>query len=505
MKYALFLPVVLALAGCSNSPALSLAKAQDEFTEHDYAAAKIELAAVLKAEPANRTALLLQARTLLALGDGDGAATALNQLSGAGAPRGELAELAAEAALLRRAPDVTMRLLGTAKSPEAERLRALALIQQADFAGAQQRFEAGLTAGGNARLFADYARFRLISGDIAGADELGARAAKADANGIDTLLINALLALRHGDLNRALAGYTRAASLYPASVAALLGRAGVLGDLGRADEMQKTLVQAATAAPGNMAVAFLRAKAAQGRKDWAGVRAVVQPVESNLGKADPIRQLYGEALLQLGQPQLAIAQLQSLAAAAPASRELLKLLAQAQLAGGDAPGAAKTLRPLADAPAARADELALMSTIATAMADPAAAGYAARAQRPTPEAMGQDLSDADGAMRAGNWAGAVQAYERVLASTDGRNVMVLNNIAYAQMMLGNFAVARGYIRRADVLAPENPNVIDTKAWLQLRSGGNVAQAKQELRRAAALAPNNKTIQAHVAEAERTPG
>ena len=505
MKYAFTLPALMLLASCSENPALGLAKAQDKFTEHEYATAKIHLAAVLAAEPGNRTALLLQARTLLALGDGDGAEAALGQLNGASVPRGEMAELAAEAALLRRVPDVTMRLLSGEKSPEAERLRALALIQKEDFASAQKHFEAGLTAGGNARLFADYARFRLLSGDIAGADELAARAVKAEPNAIDTLLINALLALRHGDLDRALTGYTRASNLYPASIAALLGRAGVLGDLGRPDKMQKVLTQAAAAAPGNLTVAFLRAKAAHARQDWAGVRAVVQPFENVLEKTDPIRQLYGEALMHLGQPQLAIAQLQSLAESAPGNRELRKLLAASQLAGGDAPSAAKTLRPLADTPSARADELTLMGKIAKAMADPAAADYAARALRPAPEALGQDLSDADGAMRAGNWAGAVEAYERVLASTDGRNVMVLNNIAYAQLMLGSFDKSRDYIGRAFALAPENANVLDTKAWIQLRSGGNVAQARQMLRRAAELAPKNRTIQAHVAEAERTPG
>lgn len=505
MKYTLLLPALLAVSACADNPALGLAKAQDEFSQHDYGAAKVHLAAVLEAEPSNRTALLLQAKILLALGDGDGAETALGRLTGTTAPRGELAELSAEAALLRRAPDVASSLLINEKSAESERLRALSLIQKTDFGGAQQHFEAGLTAGGNARLFADYARFRLLAGDIAGADDLAARAVKADANGIDTLLINALLALRHGDLNRALVGYTRASSSYPANIAAMLGRAGVLGDLGRIPEMRKMLDQAAAAAPRNATVVFMRAKAAGAGKDWAGVRAAVQPIESTLGKLDPIRQLYGEALLHLGQPQLAIAQLQPLVEAVPRNRELRKLLAEAQLAGGDAPGAAMTLRQVADLPSARGDELALMAKIATAMDDPAAANYEDRAKHPTPQALGEDLSDADGAMRAGNWAGAVQAYDRVLTATDGTNVIVLNNMAYAQMMLGNYAKSRDYIERAFKLAPENPNVLDTKGWLLFRSGGNAAQAKQILRRAAQLDPKNKTIRAHVAEADRTPG
>ena len=505
MKNAFVLPVLLALAACAESPEQSYAKAQNEFAAHDYAAARVHLIGALQAQPANRAMQLLLAKTQLALGDGDGAGAVLAQLTGTGAPNGELAELAAEAALLRKAPDVALGLLGAATSVEAERLRALALIQQQDMAGAQKHFETGLAAGGSARLFSDYARYRLLSGDIAGADELAAKAAKADPDGIDTLLVTGLIAVRHGNLQQALERYQRATKLYPASVAALTGSAAVLGDLGRGDEMQKVLDRAAVVAPTDPTVVFLRARNAAARKDWAAVRAAIQPAESTLTKLDPIRQLYGEALLRLGQNQLAIAQLEPIVRAMPGNREAVRLLAEAQLAGGDAAGAVATLRPLADQPAARSDELALMAKAARALGDPAAANYEARSKRPAPQALGQDLSDADAAMRAGNWAGAVQAYARLLAATDGKNIVVLNNMAYAQLMLGNFDKAQDYASQALKLAPDNGSVMDTAGWAQFRSGRGVVQARQLLRRAAQLAPQNATIRAHLAEAERTPG
>ena len=198
---------------------------------------------------------------------------------------------------------------------------------------------------------------------------------------------------------------------------------------------------------------YLRARDATARSDWAGVQAIIQPVERTLGPLDPIRQLYGEALLRLGQNQLAVAQLQPIARAVPGNREAVRLLAEAQLAGGDAAGAVATLRPLADQPAARADELALMATAARALGDPAAATYEARLKRPAPQALGHDLSDGDAAMRAGNWAGAAQAYARLLAATDGKSVVVLNNMAYAQLMLGNYDQALDFAAKALKLAP----------------------------------------------------
>ncbi len=220
---------------------------------------------------------------------------------------------------------------------------------------------------------------------------------------------------------------------------------------------------------------------------------------------DPLRQIYGEALLHLNLAQQAIAQLEPISLATPGNREAVRLLAEAKLAAGDPAGAMATLRPLADSPAARSDELVLMAKAAQAADDPAAAGYAARAKRPAPQALGRDLADADAAMRSGNWAGAVQAYDRLLAATDGKNIVVLNNMAYAQLMLGNQAKALDYSAGALRLAPDNASVLDTAGWTQLRAGRDIGKARQLLRRAASLAPQNATIRAHLAEAERAPG
>ena len=505
MKRTLILPALLVLSACGDSPEQSFAKAQHEFSAHDYAAARIHVAAALQERPGNRDMLLLQARTLLALGDGDGAGTTLQALAGARSPVGELAELASEAALLRKAPDVALGFLSAETSIEAERLRALALIQKSDMTGAQQHFEKGLAAGGSARLFADYARFRLLAGDIAGADELVARAVKAAPDAIDTLLIGAVLAVRHGNLQTALDLYARAGKLYPNNIAALTGQAAVLGDLGRSDEMRKVLASAAAASPRDSTVIFLRARDAMASKDWAKVREIIQPVESSLAVFDPLRQIYGEALLNLGQFDQAIAQLDPIVHAAPGNRAAVRILAEAKLASGDAVGAAATLRALANDPAARADELLLMARIAKANGDPAAATFEARAKQPAPQALGQDLTDADAAMRAGNWAGAVQSSGRLLAVTNGKNVVVLNNMAYAQLMLGDTAKALDFAGRALKIAPENPSVLDTAGWAQFRSGQDIAKARQLLRRAAQLSPRNATIRAHLAEAERAPG
>lgn len=233
MKKMIILPVLLALAACADSPADSLAKGKTEFAAHNFGAARIHLAAYLGTTPGDRDTQLLLARTLLALGDGEGAEAALIKLTGGKPPEGLLAELSAEAALLRGAPDAALQLLGKTAGAEAERLRAMAALQKQDRPKAQSHFEAAITAGGNGRVFADYARFHLMAGNIAEAENLAARAAKAEPDGIDTLLLLGQLAVHRGDLGNALDHYVRAGKLYPASLAALTGQAAVLGDLGR--------------------------------------------------------------------------------------------------------------------------------------------------------------------------------------------------------------------------------------------------------------------------------
>ena len=106
-------------------------------------------------------------------------------------------------------------------------------------------------------------------------------------------------------------------------------------------------------------------------------------------------------------------------------------------------------------------------------------------------------------MKARNWGNAIAAYERIMSVTDGRNPLVLNNLAYAQDQVGNKQVALGYALRALKEAPQNPSVMDTAAWLLIQTGGDRARALQLLRAASDKAPQNATIRAHLQAAQRS--
>ncbi len=505
MKHGLVLPLLgaaLALSGCGDSPADAFAKARSEYAAHRYSAARLHLVSGLEEEPGNRAMQLLQARTLIAMGDGDGAGGVLDRVAGGAARSGELAQLSAEAALLRNQPDAVTGYLGADGSSEAERLRAIAAIQQGKPDTARAAFERAIAGDPNPRVLTDYGRFLLVAGEGEKTRTLLAQAVKLAPDSFDVLMLRGQIASIDGDLAGALDAYSKASKSYPENRAALVAHASVLGDLGRAAEMKPLLERLTAFAPDDPSVVWLRARSAQLAKDWEGVRSAVQPQEARLAVTHPARIPYGEALLRLGNPQLAAAQLEPILRAQSNNRTVARLLAEAKLAGGDSVGARAVLTQFAGDPAAPIEDVALMAKIAAAQKSPDAAQWQARARFPSAQSLAAELGSADAAMRARNWARAILIYDHALEVTDGKNVMVLNNQAYCLAMAGSLDRARELADKALKLAPANPSVLDTAGWVRVKAGKDIAEARALLRRAAAAAPQNQTIRAHLAEAER---
>lgn len=511
MKPGYRIAVVLALghplAGCGNDPQALLARARQEYAAHDYKAAQLDLAAVLKAQPNDPAALELHARTALATGDGVSAKAALDALGAARRPA-DFALLVGESALLREQPREAVAAVAQDRSAEGARIRALAALQLDDTEGAAGAFAAGdngrdPAARPTARYLADYARFRLHQGDTAGARALVARALKADPAALDAQLVDARLAVAEGNLGRALTIYDAVGKGWPGNLAALTGKAAVLGDLGRTKEMQDVLAAAAGAGISEPGIAYLQARAAAARNDWQGARTILQASERQLAGRTDAQLLYAQVLTRLGQPEQARARLQPLLTKNPADLAVRRALAQAALAAHDPAGAVEALRPLAAQPTSASEDLRVLANAAQQARDPDAAKFAERAKYPSPQELAKTLADADSALKTRNWGNAIAAYEHVMAVTDGRNALVLNNLAFAQDQVGNKQVALDYALRALKQAPGNASVMDTAGWLMIQTGGDKARALQLLRTAAQKAPENATIAAHLAAATRT--
>ena len=254
------MPAVLALlSACDQGAGDPARRAQQAFAAHDYVAARNHVAAALREQPGNRELLQLQARALIELGDGKGAGDALVALAGKAALSGDLAQLAARAALLRREPETVERLLAGNASPEATRLRATAALQRGDVDGAAVLFEKAVAEGGNAQAMADYARVLLIQGDLAKAERAIHKAEAAAPDDLPVMQTAGDIALAQDKPGLALALYDGANRRYPGNLAVLSGRARALATLGRKPELADAVKQLDQLMPGDADVAELKA------------------------------------------------------------------------------------------------------------------------------------------------------------------------------------------------------------------------------------------------------
>lgn len=491
------------LAACGLTPEELTDRAEESFAAHKFTSARLDLISALDEQPNDAAAIELLARTQLELGDGEAAKTALDQLAALGKLPADAPILRGEAELLRgRYREAIARVEGLATA-EAWRVRALALVGLRDAGGAADAFAKGASADGpKARLLAERARFALGRGDRASARKLADAALAEDPNALEAQLASAQIAAAEGRLDVALAAYEKASSTYPESRPALIGRIATLGDLGRIADMEPLLDDAVRRAPDDPAVAYLQARLAAARDDWQGARKLIEPIEARMDEFPQARLLYGQALGGLGQHEQAMAQLRTYLRRDPAHRMARRLLAQAQLGAGEAGAAVETIRPLASRPEANPQELAVMAAAARAAGLPDAAEYAKRAQFPGADMLVSELASADAALKREDWLAAAQAYRRLLDVTKGENVLVLNNLAYAESRLGNREKALELARRALAKAPENPSVLDTAGWLMVETGIDRERGLSLLHKAARLAPSNRAIAAHLAAGER---
>jgi tetratricopeptide (TPR) repeat protein len=494
-RIAAALLVTTILAGCGATPEEHLAEARDATAAHQFARARVNLAAVLQEEPTNAAALEIMARTNLAQLDGEGTIAMLDRLDAIGKLPQDSATLYAEGELLAGRFDKALQHAGSVETAEAYRIRALGHVAKGETKAARKAFEQGAAKDGNkSRLFADHARFALSSGNLDKASEL-ANAASVDAGAhLSARLVSAEVALAKGDTASALKNYEVALKDWPESRAALLGKAGVLGELGRREEVQSIVASGLERSPSDLDFVYLKARLAADDGQWEKVRSILQPFENKFGKAARADVLYSQALLELGQDQQARMRLKAVVRNQPHNRAARALLARASLAIGDDAGAAAALAPVAARPDATREELALM-----AQADPARGG----ANMTIAQSMASELARGDAAIRAGNWLAAIKAYERILGATDGKNAVVLNNLAFAYGKAGNTGKALVHAEKALAAAPANASILDTAGWLLVETGKDRQRGLALLRKAARLAPNNANIAKHLAEAERS--
>ncbi len=489
-----------ALAACAPDPETSFANAEEAFAAHDYRAARVFLVAGLEQQPGDNEMRLLLARTLVALGDGEGAATTLSGLPTEFAASPGVAVVLGEAEVLRGRFDAALAAVDGLPTAAADRIRALAYIGQEDFEAAAEAFEAGVSRERpDAELLASFARFQLAQGDAVNATQLATEALDADPKSVRAHLVRGDIFAARNDLPAALQSFDRALALRPGNFDGLLGKGKVLARTGRYEQAEALATELTEVAPDDRSVAYLNAQIAAGRGNWENVRKQLQPHEALLNETVGMTALYGEALIELEQPTVALGFLNREMSRSPNSRPLRRLVARAQLASNDAAAALNTIRPLASRPDASPAELRLAARAAKAADSGSAASFAQRLREPSPEWLGGELAKADKALRNRQWSDAEEHYESIIGRTGSSNALVLNNLAFAKEKLGKDKAALDLALKAARMEPDNASILDTAGWLLVRHGER-NKGLEMLRRAARLDPDNPTIERHLAEA-----
>lgn len=488
MRTRLALALLLTLSACGDSADDRIARARQKIAGKELAAARVDLVAALGEKGDDPALLRLLADVQLRLGDGDGAAATAARLERAGVAAADVALIRAEAALLRGNPDEALALLGSAGSSGAERVRAAALAEKQDAAGALAALQRGAAAGADPLLWRDYARFLLGSGDLDGAANQVAALSRLQPDGFDALILGADIAARRGRYSEAHYLLEKATTRYPRVPDALIARATVFDLEGKLDDAIAMTQRASVIAPDDVRVRDLKVQFAAMKGDWNAVRALLAKQERDLDPLSANGLSYAEAMLRTGHPEQARAMFQRALTRSPNNPFSRVMLAEAQLATGDARAAFATVRPLATSVMADQRELELAVKAAEIAGLPDAGIFRARLADAR-QGRARKLSEqGQAALVREDWRAASSAFAELAQL--GEDAEVLKRLALALSHEGRVDEAIRAADRARALKPDDPDTSYMAGLVRAKAGRDVPAAVNLLRQASQAAPDN---------------
>jgi tetratricopeptide (TPR) repeat protein len=488
MRPNLLLALALALTACGEDAGDRLARAKLEIAGMELAAARVDLLAALDGTEADVEALRLLAQVQLRLGDGDGAAATAQRMERAGVSGGEIARIRAEAALLRGNADDALALLGADASPQAERVRAAALMQKRDNAGALAALRRGSARGGDALLLRDHARFLIEAQDLDGAAEQVAALSRLQPDGFDALMLGADIAARRGRFAETHSLLEKAAARYPRVPDPWIGRATTYDLEGKLDEAIAMTDRANALAPDDSRVRDLKVQFAAMKGDWNRVRELLASHERELNPLSANALSYAEAMLRTGHPEQARAMFQRALTRSPNNPFSRLMLAEAQLATGDAQAALATVRPLAMATMAGPRELELAVKAAEAAGSPNAGTLRSKLAQARSGLVQKLSAEAQSALSREDWTAAAGAYGQLAQL--GEDAEVLKRLAFALSHAGKPDDAISAADRARTLKPQDSDMTYMAGLVRARAGRDMVNAVALLREASEASPDN---------------
>jgi tetratricopeptide (TPR) repeat protein len=355
---------VLLLRG--GDPAAALTRALQYEASGDFRAARVEAMNAVDHAPGDEAAWRILTRTQLALGDGIAARRTVERARGAGIPAERTRHLMAEALLLSGdAEGALAETENVAIAPEffadAARMRGRAFQEQGNIPAAAEAFTMAMEDNPeNAEMWIDITRFRLSTGEQAGAIEAVDEALSLDEDNIEALLLKGRMVRDQYGLVASIAWFDRVIALDEDNVEALLERAATLGEIGRMAEMLETTRRVLALESGNPRALYLQAVLAARARNYPLARRLVLLTGGQLDGQPSMLLLQAGIDYAEGNYEAAIRRLDELLSFQPANRAATRLIGAAKFYAGDMSAAIAELAPLADRPDADSYVLTLI-------------------------------------------------------------------------------------------------------------------------------------------------
>lgn len=312
--------------------------------------ARAQAAAAVRDKPDWPLAHALLARLYLAAGNGAAAEAELDRAKSTGFDPARLHQLYAEAWLQQDEADQAIPEADRALhryAGYADRVKARALAASGNLPAGRALLEALLAdAPDDDAAWADLARLRRQSGDIAGADDAIGRALALSRRDAGALTLKGELVRDRYGLVAALPWFDAALKVDPGNPDTLLAKAATLGDLGRYRAMLDASRRALAERPNDPMAYYLQAvlAARAGNDDLA--RDLLDKTDGALDDMPGALLLGGALDFRNGAYQQAADQWGALSGSQPYNLSARRLLGAALLAGGSADDALDALRPI---------------------------------------------------------------------------------------------------------------------------------------------------------------
>jgi tetratricopeptide (TPR) repeat protein len=500
------LPALLFLMGCGSVAGDPLEAGRQAFESNAYGEARIHLKNALEADPRSVEANLLFAKTMLELGDGLTAQTALAKIEPSRSfSVHDLANLKAKALILQDKSNEALALLeDDIDSWDAVSFASAvrASVDMGDIAKGRSYLRDGLERfPEDGELHALDAIILLEQGRITPARAMAAKALEKDGKNLSALLIAGQIEQLSGNKKAAQEFFDRALAAYPDSRIPLLSLAAVRADEGAYDEALALLDRADSLYNLQAISAYLRARIFFEKGDVQSAYNLMQEAEDGLADHPPSLLLAGEVAMKRKNYNQASEKMTRFLGFMPGHVKGTLLLADALDQQGDSAAAAKTL----DTITGRADIDPAVLNYAAAIYTKAgqadsAEMMAKRGNVPQNQKLGELATEAGEMLSSGEPAKALSLYEKAVAGGLGNNALIRNNMAYAALQLGQNGKALENARLAYSLTPDDPSVRDTLGWVLLKTGGSRSEAVKHLQFAVGQRQTNIEMRWHLAQA-----